>query len=71
MDTATRRKGNWVILEGKKGSWKKLGIMALIYMDFDGEVYADVHVDDLDPIVISPEILLDFGFEEFPPEEVL
>lgn len=67
IDPRSLRKGNWVEHEGKKRIIEEIGKFGIdLYGDFDGEVYAEVPFEELEGIDLSPEILIDFGFEEIP-----
>jgi hypothetical protein len=67
IDPKSLRKGNWVEHQGKKRIIEEIGKFGIdLYGDFDGEIYADVPYDELEGIDLSPEILIDFGFEEIP-----
>jgi hypothetical protein len=67
IDPKSLRKGNWVEHNGKKRIIEEIGKYGIdLYGDFDGEIYADVPFDELEGIDLSPEILIDFGFEEAP-----
>jgi hypothetical protein len=65
IDPRTLRKGNWVLHNGRERIVEEIGRHGIdLYGDFDGEVYADTPFEELEGIDISPEILIDFGFEE-------
>jgi hypothetical protein len=67
IDPKSLRKGNWVEHNGKKRMIDEIGKFGIdLYGDFDGEVHADILFDELEGIDLSPEILIDFGFEEVP-----
>ena len=67
IDPRSLRKGNWVQHNGKKRIIEEIGKYGIdLYGDFDGEIYADVPFEELEGIDLSPEILIDFGFEEVP-----
>lgn len=67
IDPRSLRKGNWVEHNGKKRFIEEIGKFGIdLYGDFDGEIYADVPFEELEGIDLSPEILIDFGFEEVP-----
>ena len=66
IDPKTLRISNWVQHNGKKRIIEEIGRYGIdLYPDADGKVYAQIPFEDLEPIDISPEILLDFGFEEY------
>lgn len=67
IDPKSLRKGNWVEHNGKKRIIEEIGKFGIdLYGDFDGEVHADISFEELEGIDLSPEIFLDFGFEELP-----
>lgn len=67
IDPKSLRKGNWVEHNGKKRFIEEIGKYGIdLYGDFDGEIYADVPFEELEGIDLSPEIFIDFGFEEVP-----
>lgn len=67
IDPRSLRKGNWVEHNGQKRFIEEIGKFGIdLYGDFDGEIYADVPFEELEGIDLSPEILIDFGFEEVP-----
>jgi hypothetical protein len=61
------RKGNWVMHNGKHRIIEEIGKFGIdLYIDADGEIKANVAFEELEPIDITPELLLDLGFEELP-----
>lgn len=67
IDPKSLRKGNWVEHNGRKRVIEEIGKFGIdLYGDFDGEVYADIPFDELEGMDLSPDILIDFGFEEVP-----
>lgn len=67
IDPKSLRKGNWVEHNGKKRFIEEIGKHGIdLYADHDGEVHANISFDELEGIYLSPEILIDFGFEELP-----
>jgi hypothetical protein len=67
IDPKSLRKGNWVEHKGKKRIIEEIGKFGIdLYADFDGQVHADISFEELDGIDLSPEIFIDFGFEDIP-----
>lgn len=67
IDPKSLRKGNWVEHNGKKRIIEEIGKFGIdLYADSDGEVHADISFEELEGIDLSPEIFIDFGFEEIP-----
>lgn len=65
LDPSSLRKGNWVEYNGKKRIIEEIGKFGIdLYGDFDGEVHCDISFEELEGIDLSPDILIDFGFEE-------
>jgi hypothetical protein len=59
------RVGNWVEHNGRKRCIQEIGQYGIdLYVDNDQKVYASISFDELEGIGLSPEILIDFGFEE-------
>lgn len=67
IDPKTLRIGNWVEHKLKKRYIEEIGRFGIdLYIDTDNEIRAEISYDELQGIGISPEILIDFGFEEIP-----
>lgn len=67
IDPKTLRVGNWVEHNFKKRIIEEIGKFGIdLYADIDNEVRAAVPFDELEGIDLSPEIFIDFGFEEIP-----
>ena len=67
IDPRSLRKGNWVEYNGHKRIIEEIGKFGIdLYGDFDGEVHADISFEEMEGIDLSPEIFIDFGFEETP-----
>jgi hypothetical protein len=67
IDPKSLRKGNWVLYYGQRRFIEEIGKFGIdLYGDFDGQVHADISFEELEGIDLSPEILLEFGFEEVP-----
>jgi len=67
IDPRSLRKGNSVEYNGHKRIIEEIGKFGIdLYGDFDGEVHADISFEEMEGIDLSPEIFIDFGFEETP-----
>lgn len=66
IDPKTLRIGNWIQHNGRKRVIEEIGRFGIdLYSDADGKVYAQIPFEELEPVDIFPELLLDFGFQEY------
>ena len=65
IEPAALRKGNWMLHKGRHRIIEEIGRHGIdLYSDHDKQVYAAILFEELEPIAISPELLVNLGFEE-------